>query len=243
MGLSEPSRAATTSAAIKANIRLAADLWRSLAGAKCFWRAGPSAWRRICRQTSYAACSSGLLASPWPAHDNCRASQNSPQTISSPRSRPETPRSPCQRRCIFALSSPRHGRTRVRNWDRPELCNLRFASLRKPLEAVLGSVQEWLQFNSTGVAAHPKQTRVELLRVTNHGLDASMHAVALQAVERGRTHPHGPPPSGSGDHAAHPEFVRPKTLLEEGSVKQPRRVLSPRGERIIGKNSRSYRWW
>ena len=77
MGTSEPSRAATTSAAIKENTRLAADLWRSLAGSKYFWRAGASAWRRICRPTFYASYSSGLLASPWPAHNNCRASQNS----------------------------------------------------------------------------------------------------------------------------------------------------------------------
>ena len=78
MGLSEPSRAATTSATIRENTRLAADLWRSLAGAKYVWRAGASAWRRICRQTFDASYLSGMLASPWPAHNNCRVSQNSP---------------------------------------------------------------------------------------------------------------------------------------------------------------------
>ena len=77
MGLSELSQAATTSVAIKGNTRLAADLWRSLAGAKYFWRAGASAWRRICRPTFYASYSSGLLASPCLAHNNCRASQKS----------------------------------------------------------------------------------------------------------------------------------------------------------------------
>ena len=40
MGLSEASRAATTSAVIKENTQLVADLWQSLAGAKYFWRAG-----------------------------------------------------------------------------------------------------------------------------------------------------------------------------------------------------------
>ena len=107
----------------------------------------------------------------------------------------------------------------------------------------MGSVQAYLPFYFTAVAAHPNQTRVELFRVTNHGLDESMHALALQAVELGRTHPYGPPPPGSGDHAAHPEFVRLKPLLEEGSAKQPCRALSPRGENISGKNSRLYPWW
>ena len=115
----------------------------------------------------------------------------------------------------------------------PELCNLRVANLRKALEAILGAAQEYLQFHFTAVAAHPKQTRVELLRVTNHGLDESMHVLALQAGELGRTHPQAPPPPSSGDQATHPEFVKLKTLLEEGSAKQPRRALSPRDEHII----------
>ena len=104
-------------------------------------------------------------------------------------------------------------------------------------------MQEYLQFHFTAVAPHPKQTRVELLRVTNHGLDESMHVLALQAGELGRTHPQAPPPSSSGDQATHPEFVKLKALLEEGSAKQPRRALSPRDEHIISKNSRRYRWW
>ena len=115
MRLSEPSPVATASAAIKENTQLAADLWRSLAGAKYFWRAGASAWRRICCPTFYASYSSGLLSSPCPAHNNCRASQNSPYKIASPRPRPERPRSPCRPRCFFTLSSPLHGHTRVRH--------------------------------------------------------------------------------------------------------------------------------
>ena len=79
-------------------------------------------------------------------------------------------------------------------------------------------MQEHLQFHFTAVASHPKQVRAELLRAINHGLDEYMHALALQAGELGRPHPHAPPPSGSRDPAVHPEFVRLKALLEEGSV-------------------------
>ena len=104
-------------------------------------------------------------------------------------------------------------------------------------------MQEYLQRHFTAVAAHPKQTRVKLFRVTNHGLDESMHAFAVHAGELGRTHPHGPPPLCSGDHAAHAKFVRLKKLLEEGSAKQPHTAFSTRGKNIIGKNGRRYRWW
>ena len=78
-------------------------------------------------------------------------------------------------------------------------------------------MQEYLQFH-VSAAARPKKVRIELFPATNHGLDEPMHARVLQAGELGRTHPHAPPPPGSGDPAAHPEFARLKALLEEGSV-------------------------
>ena len=53
----------------------------------------------------------------------------------------------------------------------PKLCKRRIAYLRKALEVVLGSVQDYLQFHFMAVAPHKKQVRGELLRATNNGFD------------------------------------------------------------------------
>ena len=113
-----------------------------------------------------------------------------------------------------------HGYARIRHGKRPGALR---AEGRKPAERLWMRYWGWCRstYNFTLWPSNHTENKFAQSSSepsTTASTSACMHTLAPQLVELRRTHPHAPPPPGSGDLAALPDFARLKALLEEVSA-------------------------
>ena len=213
-----PPQAAATTAAIKANARLAADVWRSMAGTKYFLARGsfsvaeeltPDIQRFILKKVAgvTTATTRQLQSLAELAVEDFFPPAPAGET-------PATMPAEVHLRTFFAafVAVLEYGMASA-----PDICKSRVENQKKELNAVLERLQGYLQYHFLALAPYPAQVRATLLTAINVGLDDHMHELAGQAGTLWREHPNAPPPPGSGPPPAVPEFTRLKALLVEGS--------------------------
>eukprot|EP00904_Undaria_pinnatifida_P010033 jgi/Undpi1/615/HiC_scaffold_10.g04079.m1 len=213
----QPQAAATT-AAINANARLAADVWRSMAGTKYFLARGnfsvaeeltPDIQRFILKKVAgFTTATTRQLQS---------LAELAVEDFFPPAPAGETPATMPAEVHLRTFSAAFVAVLEYGMASAPDICKYRVENQKKELNAVLERLQSYLQHPFLALAPYPAQVRAMLLTAINVGLDDHMHDLAGQAGTLWREHSNAPPPPGSGPPPAVPEFTRLKPLLVGGS--------------------------
>eukprot|EP00904_Undaria_pinnatifida_P000992 jgi/Undpi1/10894/HiC_scaffold_3.g01420.m1 len=218
-GLPEQTQLAAATAAIKANARLAAEVWRSMAGTKYFIARGSfSVAEPLTPDILGFILKEVASVSPASTKQLQHLAELAVQDFFPPAPVGETP---------VAMPADMHFRTFLAAFgavleygmgSAPAICKTRFTLRKQELDAVLTQLQAYLQYHYVAIHPYPAQVRAALLPAINAGIDVYMHELAKQAGALWNEHPHMPPPAGSGPPAAHPSFTGLKALLVEGSA-------------------------
>ena len=198
-GLPEQTQLAAGTAAIKAIARLAAEVWRSMAGTKYFIARGSfSVAEPLTQDILGFTLKEVASVSPASTKQLQHLAELVVQNFFRPAPVGETP---------VAMPADVHFRTFLAAFgavleygmgSAPAICKTRVTLLKQELDAVLTQLQTYLQYHYLAIHPYPTQVRAALLPAINAGPDVYMHELAKQAGALWNEHPHMPPPAGSG---------------------------------------------